>query len=105
MVPWRRLVREWLIYAAIMTAVVLLFMRDRPVVGIIGGLLASGPLYLGLGFVLAKFGYSRKTWGELRSQRPQAAANTDSEPGPRPRPAPTKRTGGGTRPTQPRRRR
>ena len=96
-VPWRRLVREWLIYAAIMCTVVVLFMRDRPIVGIIAGLLASGPLYLLLGFVLAKLGYSRKTWSELRSQRPAAAPPaTSTTPGARPKPAPTRRTGGGT---------
>lgn len=94
-VPWQRLVKEWLIYATLMCVVVLLFMRDRPVVGIIGGLLASGPLYLLLGFVLAKFGYTRKTLGDLRANRPAASA-AEPTPGPRPKPAPTRRTGGGT---------
>lgn len=96
-VPWRRLVKEWLIYAAIMCSIVVLFMRDRPLLGIVLGLLASGPLYLLLGYVLAKFGYTRKSWGELRSERPATSttsATTDA-PAPRRKPAPTKRTGGG----------
>lgn len=103
--PWRRLFREWVLYAAIMSAIVVIFMRDRPLIGIIGGLLVSGPLYLLLGFVLAKFGYARKSWGELRAARPAATSSTAgasaaTPAGPRPKPAPTRRTGGGAgRPT------
>lgn len=108
-VPWRRLVKEWLAYAAIMCAVMLAFMRDRPLAGLIGGLLASGPLYLLLGVVLAKFGYTRKTLRELRDAAQATPARASSaEPaaaGPRPKPAPTRRTGGGGRPTSTKRRR
>jgi hypothetical protein len=99
-VPWRRLVREWLIYAAIMSLVFLLLMRDSPLLGIFLGLGVSLPLYLTLGYVLAKFGYSRKSWRDLRSEsarRPSqpAAGQSAASTGPRPRPAPTRRTGGG----------
>ena len=92
-VPWRRLTREWLIYAGIMTVVFAVLMRGE-VWPIIGGLLASGPLYLALGYALAKFGYQRKTLAELRT--PRAAASVPvSEPDARSRPAPTRRTSAG----------
>lgn len=104
-VPWRRLIREWLIYVAVMALVFALFFRDNGLLGIFAGLLVSGPLYLALGFVLAKFGYQRKTWKELRSEgRPSprtrgADADADAVVGPKPKPAPTRRTGAaGTRP-------
>ena len=45
-VPWQRLVREWLVYVAIMAVVFVLFFRDQPLIGIFAGLLVSGPLYL-----------------------------------------------------------
>ena len=94
-VPWRRLIREWLIYVAVMAAVFVLFFRDNGLVGIFAGLLVSGPLYLAFGTVLAKFGYQRKTWKELRTEprpdrpRSEQAAAT----GPKPKAPPTRRTG------------
>ena len=94
-VPWRRLVREWLIYVAVMAVVFALFFRDNGLLGIFAGLLVSGPLYLALGFVLAKFGYQRKTWKELRSEPRPARRDADAVvTGPKPKPAPTRRTGG-----------
>ena len=105
-VPWQRMVREWLIYVAIMLVLIVLLFRDQSLVGVIAGLLVSGPLYLGIGYVLAKLGYQRKSWKELRSERPDSAAGGASKrpadepaPGPRPKPAPTSRTGGA--PTRP----
>ena len=59
-VPWRRLVREWAIYAGIMAVIFALFFRDSGMAGAIVGLVLSLPLYLGLGFVLAKLGYQRQ---------------------------------------------
>lgn len=112
-VPWQRLIREWLIYVAIMAAVLLLVFRSSNVIGSFAGLLVSGPLYLLMGFVLAKFGYQRKTLKEMRtaqaepreSKRKSRKGSADDD-GPeatnlpdRNRPAPTKRTsGGGNRP-------
>lgn len=106
-VPWRRLTREWLLYVAIMFVVVLAFFRDQSMLGIVAGLIISLPLYLGFGYVLAKFGYQRKTWGELRdanraegratggaSTKRSRGASADDSPGPRPKPPPTRRTGG-----------
>jgi hypothetical protein len=91
-VPWRRLAKEWLVYAAIMTVVfAFLFRGQAGLWPIIGGLVASGPLYLGLGYVLAKFGYQRKTLAELRTPRASAPEPADT----RSRPAPTRRTSTG----------
>ncbi len=98
-VPWRRLVKEWVIYAAIMTVVFAVVFRDGDrFLPILGGLLVSGPLYLLLGFVLAKLGYSRKTLADLRT--PRASSSSSSSSGDdveevRPRPAPTRRTSTG----------
>jgi hypothetical protein len=81
-----------------MGALLMVFFRDRPLVGMFAGLLASGPLYLMFGYVLAKFGYHRKSLKDLRVDRPTTGSGKrpDSDDGdrPRPKPAPTKRTGG-----------
>lgn len=97
-VPWRRLIREWLLYVTLMAVVFVLFFRDGGLLGILAGLLASGPLYLAFGFVLAKFGYQRKSWKELRAEpRPARADRHDRDAaaiaGPKPKAAPTRRTG------------
>ena len=108
--PWKRLLKEWVIYAAIMAVVfALLFRGSGSFIGIIAGLLVSAPLYLAFGHALAKFGYQRKTLAELRTPRAAptsrgVGAATDDE---RPRPAPTRRTAGSTnrRPSSSRKRR
>ncbi len=100
-VPWNRLIREWLIYAAIMTAVFVVFFRGDNVLGAIAGVLISGPLYLAFGAVMAKFGYQRTRLKDVRSAAkasggdasPVSTARSDDEP--RPKPAPTSRTAGG----------
>lgn len=105
--PWQRLVREWLIYVAVMAVVLLLVIRSSNVIGAFAGLLVSGPLYLLMGFVLAKFGYQRKSLKEMRA--PQAETRdskkskgddaADESTSAKRRPAPTSRTsGGGNRP-------
>lgn len=99
-VPWERLIREWLVYAAIMAAVFAVFFRGNNVIGAIAGVLISGPLYLGFGAVMAKFGYTRKSFRELRAESREAtdrAPATASSETPRAKPAPTSRTGGGGR--------
>lgn len=102
--PFRRLFKEWLIFAPIMAAVIVLLQRDSAgLTGSLVGLAVSLPLYLGLGYVLAKFGYQRKSLAELRSPRaaPVASATSGTT---RPRPAPTRRTSAGrNRPTRRRR--
>jgi len=89
--------REWVIYASIMTVVFLLLFRGGSTIGAIAGVLISGPLYLALGFVLAKFGYQRKTMRELRADRTNRATKSEQTSSPsRPaRPAPTRRTSQG----------
>ncbi len=110
-VPWQRMMREWLVYVAIMLVVIVVFFRDAAVIGVIAGLLVSGPLYLGFGFVMAKFGYQRKSWSELRAESRSGGnrsgdADAETVSGPRPKPAPTSRTGGtSTRPGGRRKRR
>lgn len=104
-VPWNRLIREWLLYAAIMTAVFLVFFRNDNVLGAIAGVLISGPMYLGFGAIMAKFGYQRTRLKDARrSAKSAEEATATSSPtvaaGPRSKPAPTSRTsGGGHRPT------
>jgi len=106
-VPWQRLMREWVVYALIMSAIFVLFFRDNNLIGALAGILISGPLYLALGAVLAKFGYQRKRLKELRDEsRAEAGAKRSAQSdgdvdgaASRPRPAPTSRTaGGGNRP-------
>lgn len=119
-VPWQRLIREWLIYVAVMAAILLLFFRDAGAIGALAGLLVSGPLYLAFGYVLAKFGYTRRTLKDLREANDDTPTKKrrkksdpddsgdagDSATAARARPAPTRRTsGGGNRPkSKPRRR-
>ncbi len=92
--------REWVVYALIMTAVLLLLVSDN-IAGAVAGVLISGPLYLAFGAVLAKFGYQRKTMKELRAEREtRDSEKSDTDPAPatkvRGRPAPTARTQSGT---------
>jgi hypothetical protein len=103
-VPWRRLIREWLVYAVIMTAVFVVFFRGDSTIGAVAGVLISGPLYLTFGAIMAKLGYQRQ-----RLTRPGRDA---AEPAPAPelpvtraKPAPTSRTGGSRRPPSSKRRR
>lgn len=92
--------REWLVYVAIMAVLFVLVFNDSGLVGILAGLLVSGPLYLGFGYVMAKFGYRRKSWSELRAEskgRPSTRGGSSAPAGsadPRRKPAPTSRTGG-----------
>lgn len=93
--PWRRLVREYVVYAAIMVAVLVLFFRDNGAAGLIGGVLVAGPVYVGLGAVMARFGYQRKTLKDLRTPRASPTPAAETAPAARTRPAPTKRTSTG----------
>ncbi len=100
-VPWNRLIREWLIYAAIMSAVFVVFFRGDNVVGAIAGVLISGPLYLAFGAAMAKFGYQRTRLKDARrsattSADPSTSPSTSTaDDAPRHKPAPTSRTAGG----------
>lgn len=87
-------------YVAVMAVIFVLFFRDNGLAGIFAGLLVSGPLYLTFGYVLAKFGYQRKTWKQLRTESRETPSERERDVvvGPRPKPAPTRRTGGAGRP-------
>ena len=96
-VAYRRLFKEWAVYAVIMAAIFLLVMRDDAnAVSLLFGLLASLPLYIGFSYVLAKFGYQRKTLAELRTPRAATSETSGvaSAAPDRQRPAPTRRTAG-----------
>ena len=96
-VPWKRLIKEWAIYAGIMAAILIVFFRDGGrLLPILGGLLISGPIYFLFGAVLAKFGYQRKTLADLRTPRAATTVPSDDAGASRPRPAPTRRTSGGS---------
>jgi len=103
-VQWRRLIREWLIYVGIASAAFIVWFLARgktidPVLFV--GLLASGPMYLMFSYVLAKLGYQRKTYRDLRAQREVASVSrtsggaAPSTTGSRTKPPPTKRTSTG----------
>lgn len=94
-VPWGRLFREWLVYATVMVLVFVVFLRDTVTGGSVLGLAASFPMYLGFGYVLAKFGYQRKTLKDMRAPSPAKSAPETASPGSRDRPAPTRRTSTG----------
>ncbi len=95
--------REWVIYVGIMAVVFYVFFRENGLVGAFAGLLISGPLYLAFGYVLAKFGFQRKSFRELRelsaakaaADREAAATSSSSAETSRARPAPTRRTSTG----------
>jgi hypothetical protein len=97
--------KEWFVYAAIMAVVFGLILRSTTALGSAIGLLFSLPVYLGLGWVLAKFGYQRP---RLRRNTAAASSPTSSDgaasatrssrsssSGTRARPAPTRRTSTG----------
>ena len=93
--------REWVIYVGIMAVILAVFFRSGGLVGAFAGLLVSGPLYLGFGWVLAKLGYQRRSLKEMRtprasaSDRSSASASASTGSSVRPRPAPTSRTSTG----------
>jgi hypothetical protein len=97
-VPWQRLMREWVVYIGIMAVILLVFFRDGGVVGAMAGLMVSGPLYLGFGYVMAKFGYQRKSLKEMKTARAEPrrkkSENADDPPT-RSRPPATSRTSTG----------
>lgn len=104
-VPFRRLLREWLIFAPILVAALWLMQGDNSSFGTaLVGVIASLPLYLGLGFVLAKFGYQRRTLADLRTPRASSEPADDPTASTRPKPAPTRRTAGGANRTNRKRR-
>ncbi|MEX0848071.1 MAG: hypothetical protein WD023_09860 [Ilumatobacteraceae bacterium] len=111
-VPWKRLMRDWVLYVGIMVVVFLIIYRDRVTPGLFAGLFISGPMFVAIGAVLAKFGYTRKTMKDLKAESAVRASEKQATPvaastgRPRSKPAPTKRTSGGSnRPSSKQRRR
>lgn len=100
-VPWQRLMREWVIYIGVMALILVFFFRDSGLIGALAGLMVSGPLYLAFGFVMAKFGYQRKSLKDMRTARAEprkkkSEASDDAEVAPqRKRPPATSRTSTG----------
>ena len=104
-VPWRRLIREWLIYvgiAGVGFVIYYLAKGKKLEIGLFAGLLSSGPMYLVFGGVLAKFGYQRKTMKDLRATKAAQPVAVSARSGSgggaagvRNRPAPTRRTSTG----------
>ena len=101
-VNYRRLFKEWAIYAGIMVAVALVLLRGRNPAGLIAGVALSLPLYVGFSAVMAKFGYQRKTLSEMRTPRASSSASSssgtaDATTAGRAQVKPTKRTNASTR--------
>jgi hypothetical protein len=99
-VPWRRLVRDWLLYLAVVLVIFLIVFRDRISSSLFIGLLISGPMFVVVGAVLAKLGYQRKTLRDLRAESAERAVErgkqtTTGHAGARSKPPPTKRTAAG----------
>lgn len=102
-VPWRRLLIEWLVLGVVAGSVFALVSRDNR---LLNGLsvVVGGGVYVLIAAVLAKFGYQRKTFKQLRADaqaaeaarrdRPQATTTAARRVA---RPAPTKRTNANSR--------
>ena len=96
-VAWKRLFIEWLVIGAVV-AFVSLFITGNRQPGSYVAILLGGIVYLGLGGILAKFGYQRKTLKQIRAEAaatPPRRVGSTVAPSVRPRPAPTSRTSGG----------
>ena len=97
-VPWKRLCIEWLVIGSVV-AVVSLVATENRTPGSYLTIPLGGVIYVLLGALLAKFGYSRKTLKEIRaaaSAVPPRTVGSRAAPTTRPKPAPTSRTAGGT---------
>jgi len=94
-VNWKRLLREWLVYVGVMAVIFAVFLRDKVTVGSVVGLVASLPMYLLFGWVLAKIGYQRQTYRALREQTLARKKAPPSAPERRSPPAATRRTSTG----------
>jgi hypothetical protein len=96
-VPWKRLCIEWLIIGSVVAAVSFVATDNREA-GSYLTIPIGGAIYVLLGALLAKFGYSRKTLKQIRAAAaavPPRQVGAAAPPTMRPRPAPTSRTSGG----------
>lgn len=106
-IPWKRLCKEWAIIGSVVAIASLAFTNNRNA-GNYVSILLGGVIYVGLGAVMAKFGYQRKTLKQIRSEAaaaPVRQVGRSTTPVARPRPAPTSRTSSGPRTSPPKKRR
>ncbi len=97
-VPWKRLFTEWVVIAVVVGGISFFVTENHRAANYFTILLA-GPVYVGFGAVIAKFGYARKTVKELRAETEaelaRKAAAAPAATATRARPAPTSRTSSG----------
>jgi hypothetical protein len=97
-VAWKRLFIEWLVIGAVVSFVSLFITKNRDAGSYIA-IVLGGFVYLGLGGILAKFGYQRKTLKQIRAEAaatpPRQVGSTAGSASQRQRPAPTSRTSTG----------
>ncbi len=97
-VPWKRLATEWVVIAVVVGGISFFVTENTRAANYLTIVLA-GPLYIGFGAIVAKFGYARKTVKQLRAETEaelaRKAAATPTTASARPRPAPTSRTSSG----------
>jgi hypothetical protein len=106
-VAWKRLCTEWVIIGAAV-AIVSYVAADNHDASSYVTIVLGGFVYVGLGAVLAKFGYQRKTLKQIRAEAaaaPPRQVGRTPVPSGRPRPAPTSRTSTGPRKAPPKGRR
>lgn len=92
-VPWKRLLVQWVVIGALVAFVSFAFTDNRDP-GSYVSIFFAGFIYVGLGAVLAKFGYTQKSLKQLRAEAAAAPPRTVG-PTDRAKPAPTKRTSTG----------
>lgn len=98
-VPWRRFLKEGVVFGLGMAAVFFVFAGERKPGSFIG-IGVGAVFYVLICATLAKLGHVRMTLRQMRSSAVAAqrakAGPTVNTPVRRPKPAPTGRTGGGT---------
>ncbi len=99
-VPWRRFLREGVVFGLGMALVFFVFVGERKP-GSYVGIAFGAVLYVLVCVVLAKLGHVRMTYRDMRAAAAMAQRqrNAPAAAGParRPKPAPTSRTGGSPR--------
>ena len=66
-VPWRRFLKEGLLFAIGMTVVMYLFAGERDPASYLG-IVMGAVMYICVAALMAKFGYVRKTLAEMRAE-------------------------------------
>lgn len=94
-VPWRRFAKEGVVFAIGMCAVLFVFAGERDPSGFVGVTMGA-VVYVFVAAFMSKFGYQRKTFGQLRAEAAVAPTRQVGNSSPvRQRPQPTKRTSTG----------